>query len=130
MRMHKTSLSHDLKTGALGKCPHCEEKTLFASWLKVADQCTDCGEEFHHHRADDLPAYLVVFLLGHVMVALGLEIERAFEPPLWVHAITILPLATILALIMLQPVKGMVVALQWRIGLHGFKDRAGLTGKH
>ena len=34
-------------------------------FLKVADACDSCGEEFHHHRADDFPAYLVIVLVGH-----------------------------------------------------------------
>jgi uncharacterized protein (DUF983 family) len=116
----------DMICGARGACPHCRRGKLFRSWLTVADQCTDCDEAFHHHRADDLPAYLVVLILGHLMVGFALELERHFAPPFWWHCVLTLPLATLLALIMLQPVKGAVVALQWRMGMHGFKNRIGL----
>lgn len=125
--MAPPSLWHDLKLGLCSTCPQCGEGKLFRSWLKVADQCPKCGEKFHHHRADDLPAYLVILILGHVAVAFALELERAFKPPLWWHFITTLPITAVLALLMLQPIKGAVVALQWRIGMHGFRDRRGLS---
>ncbi len=57
------SLMQDLSCGFSGKCLHCGEGKLFAKWLKVADHCTMCGEEFHHHKADDFPAYIVIFIL-------------------------------------------------------------------
>ena len=28
----------------------------------VDEDCSTCHEEFHHHRADDLPAYLNIFI--------------------------------------------------------------------
>ena len=33
-----------------------------------------------------------------------------------------LPLTLALALALIQPVKGAVVALQWRVGMHGFEE--------
>jgi uncharacterized protein (DUF983 family) len=96
---------------------------MFARFLKVADHCPHCGEELFHQRADDFPAYIVVFLTGHIFVALALEVEFRFGPPLWVHMVLWLPLALVSILLLLQPVKGAVVAWQWRMGMHGF-------GKH
>ncbi len=120
--MEKTSsLTRDLMLGLACKCPKCGEGKLFGKWLKVVDQCEVCGEEFHHHRADDFPAYVVIFILGHVMVTWALWLEEAFSPPFWVHIATTAPLTVVLALAMLQPVKGLIVALQWHIGMHGFK---------
>lgn len=117
-----TPLSHDLSLGLKGKCPKCGQGRLFGKWLKVADHCEACGEEFHHHRADDFPAYVVIVILGHVMVSYALWLEGVFAPPPWVHIATTIPLCVILALAMLQPVKGAIVALQWRMGMHGFRD--------
>lgn len=119
---HETSLMHDLARGMRCKCPKCGTGKLFAKWLKVTDHCAACGEEFHHHKADDFPAYVVIFILGHVMVSWALWLEDAFSPPTWVHLATTLPLTVILSLVMLQPVKGIIVALQWCMGMHGFKD--------
>lgn len=119
--MSETSFMQDLARGAACKCPKCGEGKLFSKWLKVTDACPVCGEEFHHHRADDLPAYLVVMIAGHIMVPLALGLEEGFAPPFWVHFVTIIPATIIVCLALLQPVKGAVVALQWRMGMHGFK---------
>src|SRR5690606_36421697 len=47
-----------IKRGLRGRCPNCGEGRIFRSFLKVSDSCPVCGEALHHHRADDLPAYL------------------------------------------------------------------------
>lgn len=117
----QTPMMQDLSRGLYCKCPKCGEGKLFRKWLKVADNCDVCGEEFHHHRADDFPAYVVIIIMGHATVAFALELEGNFAPPLWWHAALTLPLTVILSLALLQPVKGAIVALQWRIGMHGFK---------
>lgn len=118
---HQTSLMQDLSRGFACKCPQCGEGKLFLKWLKVTDHCPACGEEFHHHRADDFPAYVVIFIMGHIMVGFALELEARFAPPFWWHTVSTIPLTIIFSLALLQPVKGAIVALQWRIGMHGFK---------
>ncbi len=120
MTEHNTPLMQDIGRGLRGRCPHCGEGKLFGKFLKVKDHCDVCGEEFHHHRADDFPAYIVVLLLGHIMVPFALEIEERFAPPFWIHMVVTIPLALLLALTLLQPVKGAIVALQWRNRMHGF----------
>jgi len=50
------------------KCPLCGTGDLFSRFLKIADHCPACREEFHHHRADDFPAYLVIVVVGHIIV--------------------------------------------------------------
>lgn len=107
--------------GFIGRCPHCGEGRLFGRFLKVADQCSACGEEFHHHRADDFPAYLVIFIVGHIVVSLLYSVETHFRPEIWVHLVLWLPLTAVLALVLIQPVKGAVVGLQWVMGMHGFE---------
>jgi uncharacterized protein (DUF983 family) len=91
-------------------------------FLKVTPSCDRCGTEFHHHRADDLPPYLVIFLVGH-LVGYGVLIgETRFELPIWLHLAIWPPLTLVLCLALLQPVKGAVVALQYALGMHGFGD--------
>ena len=41
---------------------------------------------------------------------------------MWVHLAIWLPLTLVLTLTLLQPVKGVIVALQWHMGMHGFAD--------
>jgi uncharacterized protein (DUF983 family) len=109
-----------MKRGFLGKCPNCGQGRLFASFVKTVHECEHCGEAIHHHRADDLPAYLVVLIVGHVVVGAFLGLETAFTLPLAAHLAIWGPLTLILALALLRPVKGAVVGLQWALYMHGF----------
>ena len=93
---------------------------MFARFLRVADTCPHCGEELHHHRADDLPAYLVILLLGHILIPAIVFVEVHYSPPYWVHAALWLPLTPLLAIGLLQPCKGAVVAVEWFYGMRGF----------
>lgn len=108
-------------TGFKSRCPNCEKGKLFTSYLKVAHECPECREEFHHHRADDLPAYYVIMIVGHIIVTLALSVEAHYHPAYWIHLILWTPSTIILALLLLQPIKGAITALQWRMGMHGFK---------
>ena len=117
----QNTLKQDLSHGALGRCPACSEGKMFQSYLKVTPACPQCGEELHHHRADDMPAYYVVMIVGHVVVLSATTVEVAYSPSYWIHAALWLPLTIGLSLGLLQPIKGMCVALQWRLGMHGFR---------
>src|ERR1700710_261980 len=113
-------LSRPIIRGLRGRCPKCGEGRIFRAFLKVADHCPACGEEFHHHRADDFPAYLVIVIVGHIVVAMVLAVEAAYAPPLWLHALIWLPMTFAMSLALLQPIKGAVVAVQWQHGMEGF----------
>lgn len=111
--------------GFRGKCPACGEGRMFRKFLKVADNCPNCGEELHHQRADDFPAYLVIVLVGHILVPIVLAVETDFAMPMWA-AMTLWPLIGLgMTLSLLQPVKGAVVAIQWFLGMHGFEESKG-----
>src|SRR6185312_13061297 len=114
------SLFQSLSRGFRCRCPSCGEGHAFRAFLKVRSTCEACGEELHHHNADDLPAYLVVFLVGHILISAALAIEVAYAPAYWIYAATFLPAAIIMIFGLLQPTKGAVVALQWHMGLDGF----------
>jgi uncharacterized protein (DUF983 family) len=109
--------------GFRGRCTNCGIGRLFRVFLKVTDHCEVCGEEFSHHRADDAPAYFVVLIVGHIVVALALEIEILFAPPYWVYGLVFIPLTLGLAVGLLQPIKGAIVGLQWAQYMHGFDRR-------
>lgn len=123
-------LLQSLARGFRCRCPSCGEGQAFGAFLKVRDKCAACGEELHHHNADDLPAYIVVFMIGHVMLSLALWMEVAYRPAYWIYAATLLPAAALMSFGLIQPVKGAVVALQWHMGLDGFAAaRARRLGK-
>jgi uncharacterized protein (DUF983 family) len=116
-----TSAGQALWRGFCGYCPACGKGRMFRAFLKVADQCPRCGEELHHHRADDFPAYLVIVIVGHILVPIVLVVESEIAPAVWI-SMTLWPsLALAMTLALLQPVKGAVVAIQWYGGMHGFE---------
>jgi uncharacterized protein (DUF983 family) len=106
--------------GLSGRCPACGEGRLFGRFLKVADTCAACGTDLHHHRADDFPPYIVILIVGHVVGTGLLVSETEFDVPLWFHLALWPALDLILCILLLQPVKGAVVGLQYALGMHGF----------
>ena len=109
-----------MRRGFLGRCPACGRGRLFRRFLKVAETCPSCATEFHHHRADDVPPYIVMFIVGHIVVYGILQTETRLDVPLEAHLAVWPALALVLALALLQPVKGAVVGLQYALGMHGF----------
>jgi uncharacterized protein (DUF983 family) len=112
-----------LKRGFRGRCPRCGEGKLFRAFLKVADHCPVCGLDFTPHRADDLPAYLVIVIVGHIVVPMALWIETNYSPPVALQLAIYLPLTVVASLLLLQPVKGAVVGVQWALRMHGFDEQ-------
>ena len=106
------------------RCPNCGEGSLFASYLKTADSCSVCSEEFHHHRADDGPAYLTILVVGHILaVAMHITFTQLRPDPL-IFA-TVLTVACVgLSLYLLPRLKGVIVAIQWSRRMHGFGKSA------
>jgi uncharacterized protein (DUF983 family) len=110
--------------GVRERCPNCGEGHLFRRYLKVADACPACGEDLHHQRADDAPAYFTIVIVGHFVVAGVLWMERAYSPADWVQAAVWLPLTLGATLWLLPRVKGALVGLQWALRMHGFGGMA------
>jgi uncharacterized protein (DUF983 family) len=104
-----------LKTGLAGKCPRCGRGKLFAGYLKVAPSCSNCGLSFDFADAGDGAAWFVMLITGFVGVGSILGIEAAYQPPFWVHILIAIPLIIILPLALLRPVKGMLLAQQWKM---------------
>lgn len=102
------------------RCPKCGEGKLFRAYLKVNDYCPKCGEELHYHRADDLPPYISIVIMGHVLIGVMVEMEMSVRVEPYVYLITMVPLALFLPLLMLPSIKGAVVGLQWANYMHGF----------
>lgn len=110
------AISHGLKS----RCPNCGEGHLFASYAKSVESCAVCGEDIHHHRADDLPAYLNIFVVGHIVVAGFLMVERVTDWSGWTHLAIWIPITLAMAFALIQPIKGAVIGLQWANRMHGF----------
>jgi len=118
----KRDLWTAMKRGFRSRCPRCGQGKLFRAFLKVDEHCSVCGLDFTPHRADDLPAYLVIVIVGHIVVPTALWIETDYAPPVWLQLAIYLPFTLVASLALLQPVKGAVVGLQWALRMHGFDD--------
>jgi uncharacterized protein (DUF983 family) len=113
-----------MRRGLRGRCPRCGKGKLFRAFLKVDDHCSVCGLDYTPHRADDLPAYLVIILVGHIVVPVVLWVETNYPPAVWLQLSIYLPFTLISSLVLLQPVKGAVVGFQWALRMHGFDENA------
>ncbi len=101
-------------TGLAGRCPRCRRGSTFAGFLNVAPVCKTCGLNFGFADAGDGPAVFVMLFGGFLIVGAVLWVEVMFEPPIWVYVVVFLPLAAIVCLGMLRPLKGLLIALQYR----------------
>lgn len=113
-------LGRSIMRGLLNQCPACGSGKLFRAYLKPVDTCAACGEEMFHHRADDLPPYLVIMVLGHVLLGGFMMTDLIFPASDWIHLAIWAPLGVITALASIQPIKGGVIGLQWALRMHGF----------
>lgn len=102
------------------KCPSCGSGPMLRDYLTVRDTCSVCGEELHHHRADDGPAWATILIAGHLLAPIMLVVFQAFRPEGWVMALGFSTVFVSLALFLLPRIKGMFVGLQWAKRMHGF----------
>ena len=111
-------------------CPNCGKGKLFKGFLKSVDTCSECGQEIHHHRADDLPPYLTIFIVGHVIVAGFMALDEAVALSMWTQLAIWVPVTIALSLVLMQPLKGATIGLQWSLRLGGFgrEDEADAIG--
>ena len=113
-------LGQSLWRGFKCRCPQCGKGRLFKSFVKSVDECSQCGLEIHHHRADDLPPYLTIFIVGHIVVAGFMAMEEMVELTMWEHLAIWVPVTILLRLVLMQPLKGATIGLQWALRMGGF----------
>jgi uncharacterized protein (DUF983 family) len=100
--------------GAAGRCPNCAKGPLFAGFLSVTKVCPVCGFDLGASDSGDGPAVFVILIVGFVMVFGVLITEIAVNPPVWALLVGSIPLAGLLCLILLRPMKGLMIAAQIR----------------
>lgn len=108
-----------LARGFRRRCPRCGKGASFSGYLTVIERCTHCREPLGEIRADDMPPYVTIFVVGHLVVPLVLGLERHGAPPAWLHFAIWPALTVVLTLALLPKVKGAVVGLMWALGLRG-----------
>jgi uncharacterized protein (DUF983 family) len=101
-------------TGILGRCPRCGQGRMFSGFINLAPRCETCGLDYGFADSGDGPAVFVCLLAGFVVLGIALWAELSFEPPIWVQLVIFLPLTLIVCLGMLRPLKGLLIAQQFR----------------
>jgi len=103
-----------IKVGLRGRCPRCGQGHLFAGFLTLRPSCEVCGLDYGFADPADGPAFFVICFVCVPSVALGVWIEVAFSAPYWVHLFTTLPFLLATCIPPLRPLKGWLVASQYR----------------
>ena len=103
-----------IRTGLACRCPRCGKGPLFSGLLKVAERCKVCGFDLRKQDSGDGPAVFVIFILGMIFMPLVFWLEFTFEPPWWLHMVLWTPLVLGTALALLHPMKGVLIALQFK----------------
>lgn len=114
------SLVGAMARGARGRCPCCGQKCLFSRYLATAGGCSGCALDFCHHRADDLPAYLNIFFVGHIVVGTMMFLMTWEWFGMWTFASLTIAVAFASAVALMRPIKGAVIGAQWALAMHGF----------
>lgn len=108
------SLGQTISRGILGRCPRCGKAPLFAGFLDNAGSCANCGLDYTFIDSGDGPAVFVILLVGMLILGTAVIVEFAWHPPLWLHAMIWVPLVLGLSIGLLRPLKGILIALQYR----------------
>ncbi|MGC8474851.1 MAG: DUF983 domain-containing protein [Acetobacteraceae bacterium] len=99
------------------RCPACGQTPLFAGFLRVAPVCAHCSAPLGLARADDAPPYFTIVVVGHIVVALLVLVQRGWNPSSATMTAIFLPLTLVLSLALLRPIKGATVGVMLTMGL-------------
>jgi len=112
-----------LRRGVLGLCPACGRTHLFTGFLRVVRECASCHAPLGTAHADDAPPYFVTLITGHIVIPAMLIVQKLNDPSILELTAIFVPLTVVLAIGLLRPVKGGVLAVLVSMGLLG--DSAG-----
>jgi len=118
-----------LLRGIRGRCPRCGAAALFRAWLKPVHTCAHCRQDWSVQQADDFPAYIGIFVVGHLLAPVVIAMIGTFGLSAWLTLAIILPLAVVLLLAMLQPTKGAVIGFLWWHGIGAFRQERRSSGE-
>jgi uncharacterized protein (DUF983 family) len=102
-----------LSVALRSRCPRCGKGRLFSGFLNLAPRCDMCGLDFSFADPADGPAFFVMMTAAIPATAFGIWLELSYSPPIWVHAITTLPVVLIACSLPLRFFKGWLVAEQY-----------------
>lgn len=105
--------NNPMMTGIRGRCPQCQRGHLFNGYLALAKRCEVCGLDYSFADPADGPAFFAMTIAAVPALAMALWIQLNFEPPLWVHVLTTLPITLGACALLLRPLKGWLVCSQY-----------------
>lgn len=106
-----------LRRGLACRCPSCGAGKIFQGYLRVFSRCEVCEAPLGQARADDVPPYFTILIVGHLIVPSMLIWERLAAPALWLQGMVWVPLTFLLTLVLLRPIKGATVGVTLKLGL-------------
>jgi uncharacterized protein (DUF983 family) len=109
----------NFKAAALGRCPVCQKGKLFCGFLKVCESCSHCGTSFTKAGTGDGPVVFVILIAGFAACFGMMYMELTYSPPLWLQLAVWIPVAGLLSLLLMRPLKGLMLAAQLR---HHIRD--------
>jgi uncharacterized protein (DUF983 family) len=111
--MNEKSALVGIRRGLGCRCPNCGEGRLFRGYLKIEPVCKVCGNDNAVYPSDDLPPYLTILVVGHLLIPAFMWVDFTYEPATWIQAAIWLPAAIILCLLLLPLMKGATIGVCW-----------------
>ena len=103
-----------IKRGLRLRCPNCGEGRLLAGYLKPADRCHICNEDFTSLRADDGPAWATIILVGHLVSPSFLLFATPDDTLRLIGFIVVVSIMLGLTFFFLPRMKGLFMSVIWR----------------
>jgi uncharacterized protein (DUF983 family) len=100
-------------TGFRGLCPRCQRGHLFRGYLSVAKSCEVCELDYSFADPADGPAFFSMSAVAVPALGFALWLQTTFEPPVWVHLLTTLPITLGACVLLLRPLKGWLVCSEY-----------------
>ena len=57
-----------MKRGFNKICPQCAGSPIFKKYIKTYNKCKKCGLKLSDYKSDDGPAYITIFIVGHILI--------------------------------------------------------------
>lgn len=108
-----TPTTNPMLTGVMGRCPRCQQGHLFNGVLSLAPSCEVCGLDYSFADPADGPAFFAMTIAAVPALAFALWLQLTYEPPIWVHLFTTLPVTLGACVALLRPLKGWLVCSQF-----------------
>ena len=115
------SLKIAARRALMGRCPNCGQGRLMRGYLKQVENCSVCGEQLGHIRADDAAPWLTIILVGHIFLPLAFLVNVDFLP-MWGAMLLWSGCFALLALAILPFSKRLFIGVLWQTRAPGYKQ--------